>query len=62
MNSDHLKTRLQDALHRGHHKATETELAEVAAVVLAVVGEVTVELATVIAELGDRIEALEARA
>ena len=33
----------------------------VAAVVLEIVAELTGELATVIAELGDRIEALEAR-
>ena len=61
MNADHIKSRLQDALHRGHHKATEAELADVVAVVLAVVGEVTVELATVVAELAQRIEALETR-
>lgn len=61
MNTEHIKSRLQDALHRGHHKATEVELAEVTAVVLAIVGEVTAELATVIAELAERVEALEAR-
>jgi hypothetical protein len=62
MNADHIKGRLQDALHRGHHNATETELADVAAFVLAVVGEVTIELANVVAELAQRVEALEARA
>jgi hypothetical protein len=62
MSSDHVKERLQDALHRGHHKATETELAEVAAIVLAVVGELTAELAAVIAELAERVAALEGRA
>jgi hypothetical protein len=61
MNTDHVKERLQGALHRGNHKATETELAEVAAVVLAIVGELTVELAAVIAELAERVAALEAR-
>jgi hypothetical protein len=61
MELDHLKTRLGDAMHRGSHKATENELAEVSAVVLAIVGEVTVELATLIAELAERVEALEQR-
>jgi predicted RecB family endonuclease len=46
-------------MHRGSHKATEDELAEVTAIVLAIVGEVTLELATVIAELAERLEALE---
>jgi NTP pyrophosphatase (non-canonical NTP hydrolase) len=54
--------RLQDALHRGHRKATEEEVAEVTAVVLTIVAELTGELALVIAELADRVEALEARA
>ena len=62
MNTEHVKERLQDALHRGHHKATETELAEVTAVVLAIVGELTAELAAVIAELAERVASLEARA
>jgi len=62
MNADHVKDRLQDALGRGHRKATEAELVELAAVVLAVVGELTAELAAVIAELGERVEVLEARA
>ncbi|HXM76405.1 MAG TPA: hypothetical protein VN971_06505 [Thermoanaerobaculia bacterium] len=54
--------RLHDALHRGHRKATEEEVAEVTAVVLTIVAELTGELALVIAELADRVEALEARA
>jgi len=57
-----LQKRLHDALHRGHRKATEEEVAEVTAVVLTIVAELTDELALVIAELADRVEALEARA
>ena len=51
MNAEHIQSRLHDALHRGHRKATEEELAEV-----------TVELAVVIAELAARVQALEAQA
>ena len=61
MDTDHVKARLHEAMRRGSHKATEDELAEVAAVVLAIVGEVTLELAAVIAELVERVEVLEAR-
>jgi hypothetical protein len=43
-------------------KATEDEVEAIAAVVLAIVGELTVELAVVIAELAVRVEALEATA
>ena len=56
-----LRDRLHTALHRAP-KATEDDVAGVAAVVLEIVAELTGELAAVIAELGDRIEALEARA
>jgi hypothetical protein len=60
MNVDQVKDRLHGAMHRGHGgKATEEELGAVAALVLAVVGEVTAELALVIAELAQRIEQLE---
>jgi hypothetical protein len=48
-------------MHRGSTKATEGELAEVTAVVLAVVGEVTAEMAVLIADLEERVAALEAR-
>ncbi len=57
----HIRDRLHDALHRGSPKATEDDVAGVTAVVLSIVAELTGELATVIGELGDRIEALEAR-
>jgi hypothetical protein len=53
---------LHDALHRGHRKVTEDEVAEITAIVLTIVTELTGELALVIAELAQRIEALEARA
>ena len=59
MNAEQIRTRLHDALHRGHRKATEEELADVTAVVLAVVTELTVELVEVIANLTSRVEALE---
>ena len=62
MNAEHIQTRLQGALHRGHRRATEEELAEVTAVVLAIVTEVSVELAVVIGELAARVQALEAQA
>jgi hypothetical protein len=61
MHADDIKARLHGALHR-HPKATEDEVEAIAAVVLAIVGEVTVELAAVIAELAIRVEALEAKA
>ena len=56
-----IKARLHGALHR-HPKATEDEVAAIATVVLAIVGELTAELAVVIADLAMRVEALEARA
>jgi hypothetical protein len=49
-------------MHRGSKKATEEEVVEVTAVVLAIVAETTGELAVVIAELADRVERLEALA
>jgi hypothetical protein len=61
MDYNHIRERLHDAIHRGSPKATEEDVAGVAAVVLKIVAELTGELAVVIAELGDRIEALEAR-
>jgi hypothetical protein len=62
MNAEHIRQRLTDAVHRGHRKATEEEVAEVTAVVLAVVAEVAAEMGLVIAELADRVEALEQEA
>jgi hypothetical protein len=56
---DDIKARLHGALHR-HPKATEEEVEAITAVVLAIVGELTVELAIVIADLASRVEALEA--
>jgi len=47
-------------MHRGSHKATEAELAEVTAVVLAIVGELAAEMAVVISDLAGRVDALEA--
>lgn len=61
MDKDHVKTRLHEAMHRGHGKATEDELEEVAAVVLAIVGEVTLELSVLIVDLEERVAALETR-
>lgn len=57
---DEIKARLHDALHR-HPKATEDEVEAIAVVVLAIVGELTAELAVVIADVEARVEALEAR-
>ena len=59
MHVDDVKARLHEALHR-HPKATDDEVEAIAAVVLAIVGEVTIELAAMIADLGSRVEALEA--
>ena len=59
MHVDDIKSRLHDALHRGHSKATEQELAEVTAVVIAIVAEVATELATVIGSLAERVSRLE---
>jgi hypothetical protein len=58
MHADDIKDRLHGALHR-HPKATEDEVEAVAVVVLAIVGEVTAELAIVIGELAARVDALE---
>lgn len=58
MHADDVKARLHAALHR-HPKATEDEVEVIAAVVLAIVGELTAELAVVIADLATRVEALE---
>ena len=56
-----IKDRLHGALHR-HPKATEDEVEAIAAVVLAIVGELTLELAAVIADLAARVEKLESKA
>ncbi len=61
MNTDDIKNRLNHALHR-HPKATEDDVEAIAAVVLAIVGEVAAELAVVIGDLAARVEVLEARA
>lgn len=61
MHADDIKARLHGALHR-HPKATEDEVDAIAVVVLAIVGELTAELAIVIGELAARVEVLEARA
>ena len=45
MDTEHIKDRLHGALHRGHAKVSEDDLTEVAAVVLAVVGELAAEMA-----------------
>lgn len=60
MHVDDIRARLNGALHR-HPKATEDEVAAIAAIVLAIVGEVTAELAVVIADLAARLDALEAK-
>lgn len=57
-----MKARLHDAMHRGRGKATEDELEEVAAVVLAIVGEVALELSVLIVDLEERVAALETSA
>jgi len=61
MKQEHVKDRLHQAMHRSA-RVWEEELAEVTAVVLAIVGEVTAELALVIGELAGRVEALENKA
>jgi hypothetical protein len=58
MHVDDVTARLHGALYR-HPKATEDEVEAIAAVVLAIVGELTAELAIVIADLATRVEALE---
>jgi hypothetical protein len=59
VNVDHVKGRLHDAMHRGSGKVSEEELSNVTVVVLAIIQEVTTELAAVIAELAVRVDALE---
>jgi hypothetical protein len=60
MEHHQIRDRLHQALHRSP-KATEDDVAGVAAVVLEIVAELTGELALVIAEMSDRIDELEAR-
>lgn len=60
MTEHHLKERLEGALHRGHHNATEQELVAVTAIVLAIMEEITAELVEVIGSLTDRVAGLEA--
>jgi hypothetical protein len=60
MHADDINARLHGALHR-HPKASEQEVEAIAVVVLAIVGEVTAELAVIIGELEGRVGALEAR-
>ena len=55
-----IRDRLHQAMHRSP-KATEEDVAGVAAVVLEIVAELTGELALVIAEMSDRIDSLESR-
>jgi hypothetical protein len=57
---EHIKTRLHEALQRGHTKVSEDEIAQVTAIVLAVVGELASETALMVAELEARVEKLEA--
>ena len=61
MQVEHVKGRLERAIHRGRSTVSEDELEAVAAVVLAIVGELTLELAEVIGELGQRVQKLEAK-
>ncbi len=61
MHADDIKARLHGALHR-HPKASEADVEAIAVVVLAIVGELTAELAVVIGELAGRVVALEANA
>jgi hypothetical protein len=58
MDHHQIRDRLHQAIHRAP-KATEEDVAGVAAVVLEIVAELNGELALVIAELSDRISALE---
>jgi hypothetical protein len=60
MDSHQIRDRLHQAIHRSP-KATEEDVAGVTAVVLEIVAELNGELALVIAELSDRVDALEAR-
>ncbi len=61
MRADDIKDRLHGALMQ-RPKATEDDVEAVAAMVMVVIGELTSELAVVIADLLTRIEVLEAKA
>ena len=61
MLADDIKDRLHGALLR-RPKATEDDVEAVAVMVMAVIGELTAELAVVIADVLTRIEVLEAKA
>ena len=54
-----IKERLHAALHRGHKKATEEQVVEVAAVITVVMTELVAEIATVLVALEARVKALE---
>ena len=60
MDHHQIRERLHQAIHRSP-KASEDDVAGVAAVVLEIVAELNGELALVIAELSERISALEGR-
>jgi hypothetical protein len=55
-----IKERLHGAIYRGNKKATEEEVAEVAALITLVIGELVSELAEVLVDLEVRVAALEA--
>jgi hypothetical protein len=58
MHADDVEARLHDSPRR-HPKAGEDQVEPIAAVVLAIVGELTVQLGLVIADLATRVAALE---
>jgi hypothetical protein len=58
---DKVKEQLHGALNRGGEKVTEDELEAVTEVVLLVVAELAAEMALLIVDLEERVEALEAQ-
>lgn len=62
MNADHIRDRLHSAMHRSPKALSNSELEEVTTVTLEVLAALAAEVALVVAELGARVQALEAAA
>jgi hypothetical protein len=59
--AEHVKDRLHKAIHRAPKTLSNKELEEVLVVALAAVAELAAEVALIVTELDERVEALEAR-
>ena len=60
MNVEHIHDRLHKAIHRAPKDVSRKEFEEITVIVLAIVTELAAEMALVVGELSQRVEALEA--